>query len=66
MQMKNVASSEITICGMEWERAEALGQFFSAQKRLNKPGVVDSRDYVGDTRLTYIAQGAGHLDSFWF
>jgi hypothetical protein len=27
---------------------EALNQFFSAQKRLNQMGVIQSRDYIGD------------------
>lgn len=33
---------------MDQEVSQALGQFFSAQKRLNELGIIHSRDYIGD------------------
>ena len=33
---------------MNQETKEALKQFFSAQKKLNQLGVIQSRDYIGD------------------
>ena len=33
---------------MNQEEADALKQFFSAQKRLNELGIIHSRDYIGD------------------
>jgi len=33
---------------MNQETASALGDFFSAQKKLNELGIIHSRDYIGD------------------
>jgi len=47
---------------MDNEVKEGLSQFFSAQKRLNQLGIINSRDYIGDIGR-YLCQAVYNMES---